>query len=439
LINEDEDIKNITKLLNPVSTLIEDNIKYDKNKHINDIINQWSKLYKLNELKKINETLSEKKYDLVIRYRPDVFLETVVKKENLLGLEKIIIPFDSKIDKSKLSNTDDEYVCDAIAFGSSEMMDKYFDIFKNIKNLISNYGYVSETILKKNLNNNSIKYELQDINYNFILSKCNVFAICGDSGSGKSTLSNILKNSFFDSFTLECDRYHKWERHNENWKNLTHLNPDANYITKMNNDIFDLKLGREIYQVDYNHESGKFTEKQLINPANNLIVCGLHSLYDKNSTFVYDLKIFMDTDENLKMKWKIKRDIKERGYTVDKILDSIKKRKTDFDNYILPQKENADIIIRFFTDDVIDFNNLETKELIKLDLSISKNFNITNILNNFNLLNIKYDICDSDENFRKIRFSEYQQINLFNYETILTTNTYYDYILYFILNLIITN
>jgi len=217
------------------------------------------------------------------------------------------------------------------------------------------------------------------------------------------------------------------------------LNPDANYITKMNNDIFDLKLGREIYQVDYNHESGKFTEKQLINPANNLIVCGLHSLYDKKSTFVYDLKIFMDTDENLKMKWKIKRDIKERGYTVDKILDSIKKRKTDFDNYILPQKENADIIIRFFTDDVIDFNNLETKELIKLDLSISKNFNITNILNNFNLLNIKYDICDSDENFRKIRFSEYQQINLFNYETILTTNTYYDYILYFILNLIITN
>jgi uridine kinase len=207
----------------------------------------------------------------------------------------------------------------------------------------------------------------------------------------------------------------------------------------MNNDIFDLKLGREIYQVDYNHESGKFTEKQLINPANNLIVCGLHSLYDKKSTFVYDLKIFMDTDENLKMKWKIKRDIKERGYTVDKILDSIKKRKTDFDNYILPQKENADIIIRFFTDDVIDFNNLETKELIKLDLSISKNFNITNILNNFNLLNIKYDICDSDENFRKIRFSEYQQINLFNYETILTTNTYYDYILYFILNLIITN
>jgi phosphoribulokinase len=136
----------------------------------------------------------------------------------------------------------------------------------------------------------------------------------------------------------------------------------------MNNDIFDLKLGREIYQVDYNHENGKFTEKQLINPANNLIVCGLHSLYDKNSTFVYDLKIFMDTDENLKMKWKIKRDIKERGYTIDKILDSIKKRKFDFDTYILPQKENADIIIRFFTDDVIDFNNLETKELIKLDL-----------------------------------------------------------------------
>jgi uridine kinase len=438
LIDEKEDIQNITKLLNPISTLIEDNVFFHENKQINDIINQWGKLYKLNQLKKIYEKSINKKYDLVIRYRPDVFLESHIENEDLLNLKKIIIPSESKIDKSKLLNPEDDYICDAFAFGNSIEMDKYFDIFQNIEEIISNYGFVSETFLKKYLDNNFIDYELKDIKYSFILSKCNVFAICGDSGSGKSTLSKILKNIFFDSFTLECDRYHKWERHNKNWENLTHLNPDANYLTKMSEDIFDLKLGREIYQVDYNHESGRFTEKQLINPANNLIVCGLHSLYDKNSSFVYDLKIFMDTDEQLKKKWKIKRDKEERGHSVEKILDSIKKREYDFKTYILPQKENADIVVRFFTDEKVDFDNLEKKELIMLDLSISKHFDITNIINNFDLLKINYKLIYQNDSFITIRFFEYQKIDIFNSDKILITNTYYDYILYFILNLIVT-
>jgi outer membrane protein OmpA-like peptidoglycan-associated protein len=203
LIDEKEDIQNITKLLNPISTLIEDNVSFHTNKQINDIINQWGKLYKLNQLKKIYEKCVNRNYDLVIRYRPDVFLENYFEMSDLSSLKKIIIPSESKIDKSKLLNPKDDYICDAFAIGSSTEMDKYFDIFENIHELISNYGFVSETFLKKYLDNNFIDYELKDIKYSFILSKCNVFAICGDSGSGKSTLSKILKNIFFDSKKAE--------------------------------------------------------------------------------------------------------------------------------------------------------------------------------------------------------------------------------------------
>ena len=75
------------------------------------------------------------------------------------------------------------------------------------------------------LNMKKIQYQLFNLDYSFILSKCNVFAICGDSGSGKSTLSNLLKISFTDSFLLECDRYHKWERGDINYdKYRTKLN-----------------------------------------------------------------------------------------------------------------------------------------------------------------------------------------------------------------------
>jgi uridine kinase len=438
LIDEKEDIQNITKLLNPISTLIEDNVFFHTNKQINDIINQWGKLYKLNQLKKIYEKSINKDYDLVIRYRPDIFLESHLEKKDLLNLKKIIIPSDSKIDKSKLLNPEDEYICDAFAFGGSEEMNKYFDIFENIEEIISDYGFVSETFLKKYLDNNSIDYELKNIKYSFILSKCNVFAICGDSGSGKSTLGKILKNIFYDSFTLECDRYHKWERHNENWEKLTHLNPRANYLTKMNEDIFDLKLGREIYQVDYNHENGRFTEKQLINPSNNLIVCGLHSLYGDNN--LYDIKIYMDTDDNLKKKWKIKRDVIERGYSLEKVLNSIEKRQNDFKQYIEPQKENADLIIKFFTEDTIDFNNFEIEENLSLEVSINnKCKNINETLKTLYHLGVEYKITYSNK-FTKIIFNKYAEFIFLDKKIKkYKTNTFYDYVLYFIFNLKFNN
>jgi uridine kinase len=238
---------------------------------------------------------------------------------------------------------------------------------------------------------------------------------------------------------LECDRYHKWERHNENWDEITHLNPEANYITKMEEDIFNLKLGNEIYQVDYDHHSGKFTEKQLINPSDNLIVCGLHSLYGDNN--LYDIKIFMDTDDSLKKKWKIKRDVIERGYTIEKVLTSIEKRQNDFHEYITPQKENADLIIRFFTKDVIDFNNFETEEKLSLELSINDNCkNLNQVLETFNKIKINFSISNNGK-FTKIIFDEFVEMGMDDNLVIKNskTNTFYDYILYFIFSLNFTN
>lgn len=432
---QETDIKKIIDTLNPITTIIEKNINYNDDKRINNVMNHWGKLFKLNQLKSIRESETSN-YDLVIRYRLDLNILT----KNMFDFEPqkgvIYLPKDAKIDKVKLTDPNDKYLCDAFAFGDSKTMDKYFNIYSYYGN---NMLPVSETALYNYLTKNKIKHKLIDIKYNFILSKCNVFAICGDSGSGKSTLSNLLKKGYSDSFMLECDRYHKWERHNENWDVMTHLNPEANYITKMEEDIFNLKLGNEIYQVDYDHHTGKFTENQLINPSDNLIVCGLHSLYGDNN--LYDVKIFMDTDDLLKKKWKIKRDVLERGYTIEKVLTSIEKRQNDFKEYITPQKENADLIIRFFTKDIIDFNDFETEEKLSLELSINNGCkNLQHVLENFNNLKIKYSIFNNDK-FTKIIFDEYIEINVvdnwvFNNTK---TNSFYDYILYFIFSLNFTN
>jgi uridine kinase len=232
---------------------------------------------------------------------------------------------------------------------------------------------------------------------------------------------------------LECDRYHKWERGDDNWKKFTHLNPDANYLTKMNDDIFDLKIGKSIYQVDYNHSNGKFTEKEQIDKSDNIIVCGLHSLYSKNDN-VYNLKIFIDTDVNLKKKWKIKRDISKRGYTMDQILNQINSREEDFQNFIYPQRDKSDIIINFFTNVEFTLDDIDKESDIYLRIFISKKYPLIDILSNLSKKEIKFQIdSESDENFNKITFYEYKECDILG--DYYHLNNYYDYIMFFILSL----
>jgi len=155
---------------------------------------------------------------------------------------------------------------------------------------------------------------------------------------------------------LETDRYHKWERGDINYKTYSHLNPYANHLETMAADVFNLKIGNEIYQVDYDHHTGKFTEKEHIESKNNIIICGLHTLYVDKLNTLYDIKIFMDTDRQLITKWKIERDMRDRNYTEEQIIKQIKSRESDYIEYIDNQKENADIIIRFYENDAHEIN-----------------------------------------------------------------------------------
>jgi uridine kinase len=413
------EIDNIKSKLNPLYVIEEKNILFNFDKNINNTVNLWYKYHKLNELKKNHEKINGE-YDLVIKYRPDLYFLSEISF--LPNNEYIIIPKDSKIDKTKLLNITDSYLCDVFAYGNSKLMSKYFDIYLNISKLIDKNGYVSENILY-NFLSNEIPYKLIDLKYQIILSKCNIFAICGDSGSGKTTLGNRLKKHFKNSFLLECDRYHKWERSSDNWKTFTHLHPEANFLTKMEEDIFNLKLGNDIYQVDYDHKFGKFTEKQLIESSETTIVCGLHSLYTKSSN-LYNLKIFLDTDKNLKLDWKIKRDVDERGYSLEKVLDQVQNRQKDYKKFIVPQKYKSDLIIKFYK-----------KNNIGLKISINKKFNVLNILNKFDQKNIKLKISQTN-NFFILDFEKYSDVNIWDDTNILHYKDFYDYILFIIINLV---
>jgi len=242
------------------------------------------------------------------------------------------------------------------------------DLYTHVTHLHCSYNNHASIVMYQFVQMyNFITYESLDIQYKLILSKCNIIAISGDSGSGKTTLMKHLKGLFSESnvINLETDRYHKWERGNENYQTITHLHPDANHLELMSNDVYNLKIGNDIYQVDYDHSTGKFTNKQLIEPKDNIILCGLHTLYNQKMNDIIDIKVFMDTERELIKKWKIERDVNERGHSIERVIQQIESRNTDYYKYIDSQKENADVVIRFYEEIIDNIIQLKCRFFIK--------------------------------------------------------------------------
>ena len=170
----------------------------------------------------------------------------------------------------------------------------------------------------------------------------------GPSGVGKTTLSKILAICLghTESLIVSGDDCHRWERGNENWKFMTHLNPKANNIEQEIAHLTALKEGVEINRRVYSHVSGLFSEPARITPKKNIIYEGLHSMYGPLQE-ISDLSFYLDVDNELKNEWKISRDSKKRGYAIDQIIKAIENRKIDEEHFIKPQKQACDVVIKF--------------------------------------------------------------------------------------------
>lgn len=174
--------------------------------------------------------------------------------------------------------------------------------------------------------------------------------VAGDSGAGKSTFINVVEKCLGHNQLLfiEGDGDHKWERGDKEWNEYTHLNPKANYLYRQAEDLAILRKGATVKRVEYDHDTGKFTVARRIVPKRYIMLCGLHPLYLPQTRKNLDLKIYMDVDETLRRFWKIERDTAHRGYTKEKIIQQIEARLPDAVKYIYPQKNYADLIIRYY-------------------------------------------------------------------------------------------
>lgn len=170
-------------------------------------------------------------------------------------------------------------------------------------------------------------------------------AIAGDSGVGKGTLSREIANAFGEQQVsiLLGDDYHLHERDDASWLNTTHLNPEANDLQEMGRDFGKLLTRERILVKHYDHKLGRFTLPRKISPAHFIILDGLHAHQFPGCEKI-DVRVFLSMEEELRIRFKIERDLEQRGHADENVIrESIARRKLDYEKFVKPQQSDSDI------------------------------------------------------------------------------------------------
>lgn len=182
-----------------------------------------------------------------------------------------------------------------------------------------------------------------------------LIGVAGDSGCGKSTFLRRLTDLFGEDFvTVIClDDYHCLDRKQRKETGITALDPRANNFDLMAEQMKALKEGRAIDKPIYNHETGLLDPPERVEPNHVIVIEGLHPLYDERVRSLLDFSVYLDISDEVKIAWKIQRDMAERGHRYEDVLFAINARKPDFTAYIDPQKQYADVVIQVLPTNLI--------------------------------------------------------------------------------------
>ena len=176
-----------------------------------------------------------------------------------------------------------------------------------------------------------------------------LIGIAGGTASGKTTLANILKKSFKDEVTIIKHDYYYYDKTHfdvpEGKINFDH--PDAFETDLLVEHLKKLKKGKSICRPQYSYKTNeRLNGKKEIKATPIMIVEGILIFHYKKLCEMFDLKIYVETDADIRLLRRISRDINER----DRSFESVKKQylstvKPMHEKYVKPTRYMADIII----------------------------------------------------------------------------------------------
>jgi phosphoribulokinase len=176
-----------------------------------------------------------------------------------------------------------------------------------------------------------------------------MLAIAGDSGAGKTTLTRGLVEAIGrNRISSTCvDDYHRYDRTERVGQPFTPLHPACNYVGIMEQHLQLLAMGEPVLKPVYNHSQGTLDRPVLFEPGQFVIIEGLLPLHTRLARACFDLSVYLDPPEPIRYGWKVKRDMRDRGYTEEQVVADLRRREPESAAFIRPQRAWADVVARF--------------------------------------------------------------------------------------------
>ncbi len=182
------------------------------------------------------------------------------------------------------------------------------------------------------------------------MSDVMVIGIAGGTGSGKTTITRKLMQRFKGSVSvIYHDNYYK-AHHDMSYEQRAQLNydhPDAFDTELMIADVKKLKSGKSVYCPVYDYTIHDRTDKTVkVSPAKVIIVEGILIFQSRELCREMDIKIYVDTDADVRILRRIVRDVRDRGRSLESVVNQyLGTVKPMHEQFVEPSKRNADIII----------------------------------------------------------------------------------------------
>ena len=177
-----------------------------------------------------------------------------------------------------------------------------------------------------------------------------VIGIAGGTGSGKTTLMKNIMNRFGDVVTvLSHDNYYR--RHDElTYEQRCEINydePAALETDLMARHLIQLRNGQAIECPVYDFTQHNRSDETIrIEPKNVIIVEGILIFENRPLRELMDIRIFVDTDADVRLCRRIKRDVNKRGRTLESVLQQYQQTvKPMHEKYVEPSKRFADVVV----------------------------------------------------------------------------------------------
>ena len=178
-----------------------------------------------------------------------------------------------------------------------------------------------------------------------------VIGIAGGTGSGKSTLIRKIKENFGDAITvISHDSYYK-EQKGMTYEERCQTNydhPDAFDTDLLVEHVMRLKNWEtvEIPVYDFTIHNRAIGETEIVKPSKVVIVEGILIFENQELLDCFDIKVFVDTDADVRIIRRILRDVQERARTLDSVVTQyLTTVKLMHEQFVEPSKKKADIII----------------------------------------------------------------------------------------------